>query len=162
MRRASVLIAATLTLAGATETRAGMGLTCAQWLDARAYVRFDTQTGKFVDARPNTVAPASKEVDVKVSEAIYYVTGHLETLMALDHWLAKLASPPGIQMPTELTIPTELAAVDSACRGGPQDDVLDVISAQNQSTVLLRINAIDDMVSAYMKRGREQGSATDR
>jgi hypothetical protein len=154
-----LLIAALLTFAGVTETQAAMGLTCDQWLNARAYLRFDPQTGKIYDARPASVPPVSAEVDTLVAEASYYMAGHAATLMLLDEWLAKLA-PTGIQVPTSTpdSLDEELRFVDKLCRGSPQDDTLDVISLRNKGTLMVRVLAIQDLLSAYMARGREQGT----
>jgi hypothetical protein len=83
-------------LSPAMEAQAAMGLKCSQWLDARAYMRVDPRTGRVVDDRPRTVRPVPQDIDILVSQANWYLTGRVATLIWLDGALSDVAAKAGV------------------------------------------------------------------
>lgn len=161
-RVAFVSIALTCWIA-ASEVQAAMGLTCSDWLNARAHVRFDERTGKFVQVNPPGAPPVSQEVDQNAALLNFYVSGIVETLTWLDPWLSKLAETPNVQLPPKLTIPALLDDLERLCRGGLQKesrnyDVLDIVSQNNQGLVMLRVIVIQELIEKYMEAGRREGA----
>ena len=142
-----------------------MGLKCSQWLDARAYFRYDAQTKKTIDERPHTVPPVSDEVDAMVAQANWYLTGHLVARMLLDKQLAYMgaAVDVAIERTSPDDIPREMTAIDSLCRNGlrmeQRDyDVADLIDFRAQAAIGLRAREITTMLEHSMESGRRKGA----
>ena len=140
-----------------------MGLTCSDWLNARAHMRIDERTGRAVAVNPPGAPPVSEEVDDNAAKLNFYVAGIVETLNRLDQWLSKIAEAPGVQLPATVTVPSMLDAVEKFCRGGLQIDsrnydALDIVSQQEQALVLLRVHVIQTLIEKFMEAGRREGA----
>jgi hypothetical protein len=144
---------------GASEARAAMGLRCSDWLNARAHMRYDERTKRYVEANPPGAPPVSDEVDRNGALLGFYVAGIVDTLMWLDPWLSKMAEAPGVELPPKVTVESVMVRVEQLCRGGLQKDLrdydaLDIVSQNNQATIMLRVMAFQQLLEKYMKAGR--------
>lgn len=161
--RFAILVLAAAMLAGATiEASAAMGLRCSDWLNARAHMRFDERTNRYVEINRPDLPPVPKEVDENGAHLAFYITGTVETLMWLDALLNKMSNDVGIQGEATPTVPAILNRVEELCRGSLQKDrrdadVLDVVSLNNQAQVLLRVQLIQTLMQKYLDAGRRQG-----
>ena len=150
---------ATATLAcwfGASEAQAAMGLRCSDWLNARAHMRYDERTKRYVEVNPPGAPPVSDEVDRNGGLLSFYVAGIVDTLMWLDPWLSKMAEAPGVELPPKVTVESVMARVEQLCRGGLQKDsrnydVLDIVSMNNQATVMLRAQVFQQLLKNTWK-----------
>ena len=141
-----------------------MGLTCSQWLDARAYIRCDARSKQFRDERPRTVPPVSADVDEKIGWANWYVTGHITARVLLDMHLGEAGSAVGVPIkasnPQEAVV-RELAAIDNLCRTmlqkGRDQDVADLIDFLANAAITQRSSDVITMVEHAMEAGRQQG-----
>jgi hypothetical protein len=148
----------------ATQTQAAIGLKCSEWLDARAYIRYDARTNQFIDTRPKTVAPVREEIDSKVAWAQWYLSGRITTLMLLDVNLAKIGASVGVEW--ERSRPDLLAAlagIDELCRGGllkdQRDyDVAEIMDLQTAALVTERALKVTTMLENSMQAGRRLGA----
>jgi len=146
----------------ASETQAAMGLKCSNWLNARAHMRFDESTGRFVAANPAGAPPVSPEVDNSAALLSFYVAGTVETLTWLDGWLSKMADAPGVKLPPKVTAVSVMEAVEGLCRRGLEkqhldDDALDIVSQNNQALVFLRAHVIQELLEKHAEAGRREG-----
>jgi hypothetical protein len=139
---------------------AAMGLRCSDWLNARAWVRYDPRTNQYVQANPKNARPVPKDVDDKAALLTYYVSGIVETFTLLDPLLKQMADIPGLEMPPKLTLPAVLDRVEELCKGGLQNelrdyDALDIVSTNNKGNVMLRAALIQDLLQKFMDAGRQ-------
>lgn len=158
------LLPPALLLATVTTADAAMGLKCSEWLQARAYVRYDVRTKQFIDARPKNVAPIPKGVDEKLAWANWYLAGRVSTLWMLDQQLAKIGSAVGVSgdRQPQQDLLGAIAAIDDLCRGGllkeQRDyDVAELIDLQTTALILERANKVMTMLEKSMEAGRRQG-----
>jgi hypothetical protein len=143
-----------------------MGLTCSQWLDARAYVRYDARTNQMTDARPRTVPPLSEDVEAKMGWANWYLSGHVAARFLLDRYLAKTGAAADVAItpanPKEETL-RELTAIDNLCRNALQKegrdyDIAQLIDARADAALARRASDIATMLEHATDAGRRQGA----
>jgi hypothetical protein len=139
-----------------------MGLKCSQFLDARAYIRFDPRTRQFTDQRPQTVPSVSKDVDEKMGWVGWYLLGHLSARMLLDGYLAKMGAPVDVVPKAKVTdqFLHEMTAIENLCRNGlrmeRQDyDVADLIDRHAVEILGKRMGDIATMVEHAHEAGRQ-------
>ncbi len=157
---------ATLVVAlGTAEAQAAIGLKCSQWLDARAYVRFDPQTKQFLDERPRTVRPVSQDVDTKMAWANWYLSGHIAARILFDRQLENIGA--AVAVSVERTNPDEVlreaTAIDNLCRNGllmeQRDyDVAELIDLRTRTALVHRATEITTMLERSMEEGRRLGA----
>jgi hypothetical protein len=150
----------------ATSAEAAMGLKCSQWLDARAYIRYDARTNQFRDERPRTVAPVSTEIEEKVSWATWYISGHVAARFLLDKYLAKTGDAVGVSVspanPKDETL-REMTGLDNLCRAGLQKegrdyDIADLIDLHANAVLGQRASDVTAMLEHATEAGRRLGS----
>jgi hypothetical protein len=162
MRRLLCIAAVVTTLSPVVEAQAAMGLKCSQFLDARAYIRFDPRTNQFTDVRPQTVPPVSKDVDEKMGWVNWYLLGHLAERRFLDAYLAKMGAGVDVLTKGKATdeILREMTAIENLCRNGlraeRQDyDVADVIDRHAIEILGKLMTAIVTMLERAHEAGRQ-------
>jgi hypothetical protein len=160
---AATLVAA---LIPAAKAQAEMGLLCSQWLDARAYIRFDARTKQFRDERPRTVPPVSEDVDTKMGWANWYLSGYVMTKFKLNTHLAKVGAAVGVTVtpadPKEDLL-REFTAIDNLCRNGLQKerrdyDVAELIDLRADGVLALRMLDVTTMIENGTEAGRRLGA----
>ena len=156
----TALVSAVLSLLFSYSSEAGMGLRCSDWLNARAYARYDERTKRHVEVKPKNARPLTKEVDDQSAFVTAYVSGIVESYMWLDPMLQKMADVPGLQGNPKITLPAFLDRVAELCRGGLQKDlqdadVLDIVSLHNQAMMLLRSMLVQEMLQKFMDAGKQ-------
>jgi hypothetical protein len=162
MRRFLYVATLAAALSPGVETHAAMGLKCSQWLDVRAYLRYDAQTKKFVDERPQTMPPVSEDVDTKMAWASWYMSGHAVARFLLDRYLAKAGAAVDVTItpanPADETR-RELTAIDNLCRNGLQTerqdyDIAEIIDLRAAAVLAQRAIDITTMLEHAMEAGR--------
>jgi len=154
------LVSGILTFSFSFQSQAAMGLRCSDWLNARAYIRYDERTKRYVEVRPTNARPLTKEVDEQSSFVTAYVSGIVESYMWLDPMLQKMADIPGLKGNPRISIPAFLDRVEELCRGSLQKDqkdadVLDIVSLNNQSLMMLRTLLVQDLLQSFMDAGKQ-------
>jgi hypothetical protein len=139
---------------------AAMGLRCSDWLNARAWMRYDPATNQYVAANPENARPVPKDVDEKSSLVIFYVSGIVETYFWLDPFLKRMADIPGLRFPPLPTLPVFLDRVAQSCQSGLQKelrdyDVLDLVSIENKEDATLRAALIQELLEKFTEAGRQ-------
>ena len=157
------LVSAILSFSFSFQSEAAMGLRCSDWLNARAYVRYDEQTNRYVEVIPKNARPVTKEVDEQSAFVNAYVSGIVESYIWLDPTLQKMADIPGLKGNPKITLPAYLNRVAELCRGGLQKDrkdadVLDIVSLHNQAMMLLRSMLVQELLQKFMDAGRQDAT----
>ncbi len=127
------------------EARAAMGLKCSDYLNARAHMSFDAQSGRYVAANPVGLPPVPSDVDVQVGQLEFYLSGTLESLMWIDSIIENRKA-------TAFDLASGLEAIDRLCRKGLEVDhkdydALDIVTLNNHWQVLKRVDEIRDLRS---------------
>jgi hypothetical protein len=156
----TALVSGVLSLSFSLSSEAAIGLRCSDWLNARAYVRYDERTNKFVEVKPKNARPVSKEVDEQSVFVNAYVAGIVESYTWLDPILKQMADIPGLKSNPKITMPAFLDRVAELCRGSLQKDlqdadVLDIVSLHNQAMMMLRGMLVQELLQKFMDAGNQ-------
>jgi hypothetical protein len=162
MRKLLCIATVIVALSPCVEAQAEMGLKCSQFLDARAYIRFDPRTKQFTDVRPQTVPPVSADVDEKMGWVNWYLLGHMSARKFLDGYLAKMGAPVDVVAKGKSTdlVLREMTAIENLCRNGlrmeRQDyDVADLIDRHAIEILGKRMGDIATMIERAHEAGRQ-------